>query len=262
MEEEKSTFYRYLPYLGSFIIFLGVERLIIYYNAFNINIIHFLEFSEIITSFLDILTFIVLITAFSVIQQFFFQDSAESKENKKKLELKTKLFDENNFWKRVKLYWQLFGSVLLGGLTGIIIIRFFSSFRHSTSFWSYASLVILYIVIFIIAIIIVESEVKHKRLNSKRGTRIFIRFVFFFIFVTGFLFFMTKDEIKSVKDSKKYYKVVVTLNDSIKLVSDSNNYYIGKTQNFLFFYHEKTKTTNVFPMNQVTEIEFPKKNYR
>lgn len=262
MEEEKNGFAKYLPYLGSFIIFLGVQRLIVFFSAFNISIIHFLDFSEILTSFLDILTFIVLIIAYCVIQQFFFQDNPNSKENKRKIEIKEKIFAESSFWKRIQLYLKLFGSALLGGLVGTMLIQFISSYKHPTDLWSYASSAILYLVIIVIAIIVIEAEVKHNKLNSKKGTRTFIRFVFFFIFVTGFLISITRDEINSVKVSKKYYNVIVTLNDSIKLVSDSSNYYIGKTQNYLFFYHESTKTTSVFPINRVTEIEFPKKNYR
>jgi len=258
MESDKSQFSKYLPYLGSFIIFLGVERLIVFYQAFNINIIHFLEFSEIVTSFLDILTFIILVVALSILQVFFFQDNPDSKENKEKADLRAKLFEENNFWKRIKLYWKLFGSVLLGGLVGVLLIQFIFSFKHPANLWSYLSSAILYFAIFLIAILIVESEVKHRKVKSNMGTIIFIRLVFFFIFITGFLISITRDEINSIKDSKKYRKVIVTLNDGIRMMSDSNNYYIGKTQNFIFFYHEKSKTTNVYPMTRVTEIEFPK----
>lgn len=48
---------------GTFLIFCGVLKLIIYYSAFNINIIDFLSLPEIITSFLDDINMLLIFAA-------------------------------------------------------------------------------------------------------------------------------------------------------------------------------------------------------
>jgi len=40
------------------------------------------------------------------------------------------------------------------------------------------------------------------------------------------------------------------------IVSDDSSYYIGKTNNYLFYYKEKTKETVVYPMSRVKMISF------
>ncbi len=42
-----------LPLIGAFLVFLGLLKLDIYYSHFNINIVDYIDFSEILTSFLD-----------------------------------------------------------------------------------------------------------------------------------------------------------------------------------------------------------------
>lgn len=49
-----------LPYLGSYVVFLGVSRLLYYYESFGITITNYLEFSEILTSFLDIIVILII----------------------------------------------------------------------------------------------------------------------------------------------------------------------------------------------------------
>ena len=48
-----------IPYAGTYIVFLGVVRLITYYESFGIQILGFLEISEVITSFLDIILAVI-----------------------------------------------------------------------------------------------------------------------------------------------------------------------------------------------------------
>ena len=204
------------------------------------------------------MTFIIFIISINIIQQFFFQENTDSEIRQRDSEIKSKLFDEGNFWERVKLYLIMFAGSFIGGLCGILLLQFIYSFWQTTSYWTYISTIILFLALLVITILLFESEIKHKRLNSNKESKIFIRSIFFFILVVGLLISITYDEVKSVKESKKYLNVVVTLNDSINLVSDSTHYYIGKTQNYLFFYDEKKQTTRVFSMNKVTEIQFPK----
>lgn len=55
------------PYFLPFIVSLGVFRLMVFYRHFGIRIISFLDFSEVIISFMDILIILALVTAWNVI---------------------------------------------------------------------------------------------------------------------------------------------------------------------------------------------------
>ena len=67
---------------GAMLIFFGVLKLIIFYSNFNITIIDFLTFSEIITSFLDdiniLLIFAVIMTLVSVLTLDYFHRQTKS----------------------------------------------------------------------------------------------------------------------------------------------------------------------------------------
>jgi hypothetical protein len=54
--------------VGPLLIFCGVLKLVFFYNSFNINILEFINFTEIITSFLDDLNIILLFGLIMMIQ--------------------------------------------------------------------------------------------------------------------------------------------------------------------------------------------------
>jgi hypothetical protein len=53
---------------GAFLIFSGVLKLIFFYSAFNIKIVDFLTFSEILTSFLDDINVLLLLVGLMIFQ--------------------------------------------------------------------------------------------------------------------------------------------------------------------------------------------------
>lgn len=61
-------FNKLLPYLGSFMIFLGMVRLLLYYGSFGVRITNYLDLSEIITSFFGILAFASILMMILIIQ--------------------------------------------------------------------------------------------------------------------------------------------------------------------------------------------------
>jgi hypothetical protein len=65
-----------------------------------------------------------------------------------------------------------------------------------------------------------------------------------------------------VKHFKRYFGVKVIYQDNRVFVSDSTNYYIGNTSNYLFIYNEKEDKTVVERISDVKSIEFPKRKDR
>ena len=96
-KDNSNNFSVLIPYLGSFIIFLGVIRLMFYYYSFNVRILNFLEFTEILTSFFDILLLVIITIIVAMINHFVIQDV---RENERRNRLNAQLMEESSFRKR------------------------------------------------------------------------------------------------------------------------------------------------------------------
>jgi len=98
-----------IPVLSSVFIFGGAYKLIIYYRAFGINILDFLEISEIMTSFMDDLVLVVVVMLITLLLLFL----SYRKEMKDSSELLSKALDKKQFFKRLKLYLRSLKIMLL-----------------------------------------------------------------------------------------------------------------------------------------------------
>jgi hypothetical protein len=249
-EERGITFQSIIPYLGSFIIFLGVLRLTFFYDEFKIDIISYLEFTEIITSFFDIL--IILLSLIAMSTMFIIMNKIHLKENNKKL--LTQILGSDSFWKRLKLYPLYYSNLLLNYLITIVALTLF--YYKNTPFYVIIMCSGALLVGFVVEIIITEIKIKHHTLSSSKDSIILSSMMMLSIIVCVYTVELATQEANDIKEKKMYYGTTLYLDDSTKLVSDSTNYYIGKTQNFIFFYHEKAKTTDVYPMDRVKQLSF------
>jgi hypothetical protein len=77
----------------------------------------------------------------------------------------------------------------------------------------------------------------------------------------GIVYWWANHQATSIIKTKSHFGNVIKLENNLLLTSDSLNYYVGNTKNYLFFYHEASKTTDVYPMAKVTSITF-KNNYK
>ncbi len=57
------------------------------------------------------------------------------------------------------------------------------------------------------------------------------------------------NEFVEIRFKKRNSKVKIILDDKI-IESDSANYYVGHTKNYIFIYHEKNYQTDVYPMSR------------
>jgi hypothetical protein len=114
-----------IPYTSAFLIFLGILKLTIYYGAFNIQINHFLEFTEIITAFFNDLIGIGVLFLFITLFDFLFTTKSEIDERSGMHNL---YVNENSFFKRLGHAKQLiFNAIMLnlGFLVTAIILKVF-----------------------------------------------------------------------------------------------------------------------------------------
>lgn len=225
-------FSKFFPYGVPLLIMFGVARLYFYYNYFNINIISFLDFAEIITSFLD-----VLLILFGFISIFFGGVIYFVVERKK-------LVSKSSFIKLI-----FFLTILVS------ILTFFSRYLHVMS---YVSLVMLYITIMLW--IVTWAIGRHDEVDKieQEALKLIVKSVAVAlgVIVMGMEAY---SDAQIVKKQKRYLGVTLTFNDSTKLVSDSNTYYIGKTNNYIFIYNQKQNVTTVRKVAETRSIDFPPK---
>lgn len=230
--EEKLKFPHLLPFAFPILVFVGVSRLYFYYATFHINIISFLDFGEIVTSFLD-----VTIVALFVLSVMFGT-----------LVISSYLMVKGSSWKNnLQNFWIVIASA-------IIIPYILSQLNASTSS-AFAIFFFFFLAAFLFGWIYNMKDNDQRLIHSSKSMLISITYILLGLL---FLFFISKSDANSTIKEKKYYGVTVTYKDSTKpFVSDSNNYYIGKTSSYIFLYNQKTNKTKIQKMDNVESIEFP-----
>ncbi len=255
-------------YIGGGLIFLGFVRLMLYYASFGINIINFLDFSEIITTFLDLAVVIVFVGIGMIIQTIWNNESGEIqgtlKKNYDKLQKLRNI--ENRILRiigRLKICLVSFLHCMVPGfllLIGLVLSGLIHNHHH---FLQYIGKLLVYLIIW--AIIFISSTFRGHARNSKNIKQLQLLLygvILFFVVST-----LSLAEVNEVRKHKKMNNVSFVLkNDSLVkdtlIISNDNNYYIGNTQKYLFFYHQSNKRTEVIPMDQVENLIFPARNER
>jgi hypothetical protein len=233
IKERKSLIQRTYPYVIPSLIFLGIARLSFYYARFNVNILLYLDFSEILTSFFDFI--IVLAVSSSIFVTIVSISTAL--EGKKKNEFLEILFFLISFGLGIALLYLIQHEIA----TDYILIIFGFS------------------VAWMLIVVLYTTRVGDARTNEM-GYKIFL----FFFTLTSFImaiWMATWLDTRSIKVYKRYLGVKIVYNDTTKsLISDSTTYYIGNTSNYLFVYNQRDDVTTVQKMDNVKTIEFPRRN--
>lgn len=253
-KEATTRITQYLGYVGPLIIFLGMARLMSFYGAFGISIISYLEFSEIITSFFDILFFVVLIFACTSINNFLTRNKNDIEEADKR---RQELLTEADPWKLLRLYFNYLGILIISGL--VVTIGCCVSHFLFNGITSLTLLIAITIFIFFIIFTIVSIEIdrKHIHFQSSISRRWYIFLTLYCLTLIMGVTYYSSYQANLIKNDKSTFGVSIILDNNQKIISDSTNYYIGKTQNYLFIYHEALKTTDVFPMSRVKQMTMP-----
>lgn len=240
-ESGQYDFPKIVPVISAALIFLGISRLIFYYSLYHVNIVSYLDFSEILTSFLDALWALV----FAIIGALFLAlfmglansyrkkvDAPELKQQRKKRQkianwiwLISFIFYYGYLWvSAIKTDFYelpiLLGISIILVLIGVLISKHPEDSIKETFYW-------LLFFLFIESLVLMITWIEFKsttRLHSTIGTTIIF------------------DEKTFVKDSSHIF------------ISDSTTFYIGKTRNYLFVYDSKKEATTVFPMSSVIQM--------
>lgn len=236
---------KFSPLFIALINLFSVTKLIIFYDHFNINIIDFLEFSEILTAFLDDIATVIFVTiwiVFTVFQYSFIQSQVEI------------LTSRKGGRKRLIIFVIIL--TILSIIIIYLIIKSVTNYPYFLNRLKYSfhllGIVLFYILIerFLVRISLISTGTKNKRLVQSC-----VRYVFSIFVIFAIVYTLSKREYLDVFSNKKFINVSFKL-DSKLIQSDSTHYYIGKSNKYLFYYDQKKDRTTVYPMNRIKEITF------
>jgi hypothetical protein len=241
-----------IPYIGTFLIFLGMLKLTIYYNAFNIKINHFLEITEVLTAFFNDLIFVSVTFAVVILINFLMITDSELQTDNK---FHNDYVNEKSLKKRIVAWLKKLSLLLICDIL-FLVMWIVSKILHknilsSTSLWVGIN------VQFVLMFLLIEYKRKHFIVyNRPLGASLYNTILFSIVVVIAILT-STYNEISYVKEKKKYINTSFKVKEQ-EIISDSTHYYIGQTKNYLFFYDETKNRTSVFPMSNVSQLNFGK----
>ncbi|MBK7037094.1 MAG: hypothetical protein IPH42_12345 [Bacteroidetes bacterium] len=237
-----------LPYLGSLFIFFGVINSVTYYQSFGIRILEYMQFSEILTAFLDDISALLLTSAITILQ---ILDAYSNNNSEKFLKFRAEMSTTDNFRKQCTIIYKNYKNAIntLLALTCIFIIS--ASLNFISLRYMAALLSIIFILIFIGFGIGRIRQMDHTKLSN-----IFMPYLWILFAIYLIVFMLSNIKSENVSENKKTYGTKIYMADNKVLFSDSSNYYIGKTNEYFFIYHEKDKYTEVYPMDRVIKIVY------
>lgn len=237
-----------IPLFGTALVIMGAGRLMGYYNFFHIPIMHFLDFSEIITSFLDVLTMggLVIMSGLLGLIKGVRHTSKTFAENDLRTTLTTARKKHRNFLIR--------NAIMILVVTAGTGVMYLFNLIPAVVFW------VLVIIDVCAALFFALMDYEDNIADTLKSLNPLLRFVIKISFITFIMFYIFYlvgfGEGFFTKQTHFYEDVSVFFNDNKTMNSDSNNYYIGNTRNYLFYYHEATKASDIIPMSRVNQIQF------
>jgi len=240
-EENKSSFSLknlavYSSIFGALLIFIGVFKLQLYFNHFGVAIVDYLQFSEIITSFLDDLAFIVsfficLLLYSTIVARLiiFFIKRFKGREINEDALIK-KTYTDHAKWR----------SIILSFLLAISSFLCLFYFQH----WIFICIASIFLLQTFWA-----SILKFTDLNKYSERTLF--YLMNFIVLAIMIWLLAELEIFRT-ESHKIDATVYTDSDTCKTTKDV--LYLGKTENYIFFYCKKDKHTTVIPSSRIKKM--------
>lgn len=243
-------FVKLIPFATAGLIFLGVTRLYYYYQFFGINIVSFLDFSEILTSFFDIIIVVVIGLGLSWIQFIKIPEKKRSDET-----------GGNARNEQKKARWEIFWSIIAILINGYFVYDSIKELLKEN--WRP---IVIFLIFGGLGVLLGAWLYRMSKRVESRVLKNILLLTTIIVVSEMFVIFAATTEFSEVKHDQKYLGTSIVFNKNIVLkdsskrfVSDSSNYYIGKTNNYVFIYHANENVTTVYRMADVLEIEFKSK---
>lgn len=235
--------------IGTFIIFNGVLYLSIYYSNFGINIFSYLEFTEIITSFLDSIKIILIFFGIYLLNIIFPMVLASSTLNKieeQQIPDAQKDHRTNIFIRSLKkgMWISVIIAIVIGGL---LLFDFFTINKWLIYFLCFVSFNLV-------------QTLAEKLENSFIlffGEKHFESFYIALIFVLPFtVYTIVFAEYNSLIKYKSAQKITLVDNDNCLLNLNNEDVFIGKSSKYIFLYNFKEKYSQSISLDNIKTIKY------
>lgn len=229
------------PLIVGFLIFLGFLKLDLYYGHWNINISQYLDFSEILLSFLQDINIIFFFVVILAAQSTFGYLAISSID--KKVSHNLSQSGENKYKGLVELLEENFEKHKTGGLIVMVILTLI----FGVLFWCFMNLTLLYLTFLgfvqLIAFFIDRFLSKNENVVNP---------VTFIIVFLGFTLCISKYEMNQTE--KHFIQYEFTITDESTISTDSQLIFIGKTNNYVFLYDQKNCNSKVIKTENISGI--------
>lgn len=238
--------------LTPIIIIAGLFKHIVYYAFFNVPIVHFLELNEVPVLFSEDIIYIILLFILMICLGHF---GSRTKTGIQRRRFYIKFYKEEEIILRIFSYFT-------NNYFNVLAI-FLMVLAVGLNFWDYKEMRITtqYLILidsayFLSRFIILEVK-RDIYINSKlkKEDETMENNFYLFVVAVNLILIFTVQEVERVKYDLKYSNVKVITN-SETLSSDSTQFYIGRTKNYLFFYNAVTDISRVIPSSRIEEIDF------
>lgn len=224
--EIKSNIFSNLTLYYGILVFFGFFHQSVYYHQFGINILDYLEIGEVVTSFFDILTSIVIV--FIVI-----------------ISIASFILRVVNDKPLGKVFY------IVATISIVIIYLILElAFKQSTIIKTLKDLMIVSFVGLISIILLYKTYIRIKNI-----IKISIGyFRLFIIFLVSLLLLWASARLDSYLVRDGVDIIYVLTNDGKNYKTETDRYFIGKTKNYIFYF-VNNKPIVVIPVKEVKEIQ-------
>lgn len=216
------------PLIGAFLIFLGMLKLIIYYSFFGVHIVQYIQFSEILSSFLEDLNLIILLFLILIIHGV--------------VGFKLIVSNSSDFSNLRTISKSLNSKFAIWYYPIAFILSYILFVVYPNLFWAYFTVILFFSFLMVL----------FKRYFSKiKLDETWSQIAFFSLLIVFFTINLAiKDVINTRKNSRK---VEIQLKDEcIKL--NSNERFIGKTNEYLFISNVENNRIRIINCNEVKSL--------
>lgn len=235
------------PVLYALIVILSFIKLYIYYLFFNINISEFLSITEILIAFLDDMVYYVGILIFQLVFTYWLDEAGKSdyikraslsKEEREKIYTSERKFGS----------WMSRGAIFLfyGLLTLFVIESYLTDWNEFIQ-----NLMLVGFATSLLLIALFAGGKTAKKISKSTYIRTLIMFFMYLTVIS--IYFPISNALRVKTNSKAHFSEITYKEEIVK--SDSTQFFIGKSDNYIFYYNKEKRQTTAFPLKDVGYIK-------
>ena len=240
----------------------GFVELKSYYSKFGISINEYITTSEVLFFSFDRLALVIfslLIQMVIWLYLFNYLFDYDLEESIKDGERRPKLYHDetiHRFFKNklVRLFWIIL-------IIGTIVTLTFNSIFPQDSFWTFTKdfFFINYWIAICIYLAWLQTTRKIwegiKKNSEYNGKVILTILIFFTVFVTT-LWVRNSFQFNRIRKYGNEKAIQITLNDKTIISQNDTIKFVGKTENYFFYWNKSKRQATAYPASEVTEITF------